>query len=117
MGEQNPESEREQTLRETLDELTLDIGRILHANTSTLLMVNQTLIATIETLSSQTAPLDEADVEAEVHPQTTQLARPVERRGEQAVTGHPGFWRQTISRSGKKSPPAKSCRRLTQKRC
>jgi len=37
--------ERNRGLQEKVEELTLDIGRILHANTSTLLMVNQTLMA------------------------------------------------------------------------
>ncbi len=72
----------EETLQETLDELILDIGRILHANTSTLLMVNQTLISTIETLSPGFQPvnkLHEDDIDAEVGPQATQLARAIER--------------------------------------
>jgi signal transduction histidine kinase len=71
-----------QALRDTLDELTLDIGRILHANTSTLLMVNQTLISTIETLWTTPDPADqlhEGDVGAEVPAQAAQLARAVER--------------------------------------
>lgn len=36
---------RTQALQETVREMTFDIGQILHANTSTLVMVNQTLLA------------------------------------------------------------------------
>ncbi len=46
---QSYESRRhEQELRERVDELRFDIGRILHANTTTLVMVKQTLDAVIE---------------------------------------------------------------------
>jgi signal transduction histidine kinase len=39
---------RERELRERIDELRFDIGRILHANTTTLVMVKQTLDAVVE---------------------------------------------------------------------
>ena len=89
MSEEPPQTSRDQALKETLDELTLDIGRILHANTSTLLMVNQTLVATIETLTlgaESVDDLDEADIEPRVKQLATNLARAVERLG-QAGTG------------------------------
>jgi signal transduction histidine kinase len=38
-------AQRTETLQNTVRELTFDIGQILHANTSTLVMVNQTLLA------------------------------------------------------------------------
>lgn len=41
-------SRQEKILREQIEELRLDIGRILHANTTTLLMVKQTLDAVVE---------------------------------------------------------------------
>ena len=56
------EASRE-SLSETIEELTLDIGRILHANTSTLLMVNQTLLATIETLTTEPTAPNKVDLE------------------------------------------------------
>jgi len=40
--------QREKELREKVEELTFDIGRILHANTTTLVMVKQTLDAVVE---------------------------------------------------------------------
>jgi len=43
--EDHQATERNLALQDKVEELTLDIGRILHANTSTLLMVNQTLVA------------------------------------------------------------------------
>lgn len=82
MSEESPPSSNEQALKETLDELTLDIGRILHANTSTLLMVNQTLTATIETLTQGAAAVEdlkEEDIEPRVRKLATHLARAVER--------------------------------------
>ena len=58
-----------ENLRSTIEELTLDIGRILHANTSTLLMVNQTLTSTIETLAAKgVAPQDIDTFEVEPLP-------------------------------------------------
>jgi len=76
-----PESPREHELRETLDELALDIGRILHANTSTLLMVNQTLISAIETLAGDAGigVLHEADIDATLAPLAAKLARAMDR--------------------------------------
>ncbi len=49
------ESERrEDELQRKVEELTLDIGRVLHANTSTLVMAQQTLDAVAETLRPTT---------------------------------------------------------------
>jgi signal transduction histidine kinase len=50
--EEHVASLRSQELSKKVEELTLDIGRILHANTSTLIMVNQTLLATAQALGS-----------------------------------------------------------------
>ncbi len=44
---------RTQSLQETVRELTFDIGQILHANTSTLVMVNQTLMAAARALEPE----------------------------------------------------------------
>ena len=55
-------TERSDALAHQVEELTLDIGRILHANTSTLLMVNQTLTATAAALRPEGVA---ADVEPE----------------------------------------------------
>jgi PAS domain S-box-containing protein len=48
--EEHLAAQRSFELQQKVEDLTLDIGRILHANTSTLLMVNQTLGAAAETL-------------------------------------------------------------------
>lgn len=50
---------RNLVLQEKVEELTLDIGRILHANTSTLLMVNQTLAAVATALDPAAGTDDE----------------------------------------------------------
>ena len=55
---------RTHALQETVRELTFDIGQILHANTSTLVMVNQTLLAAGRALEPELF----ADVES-AHPQ------------------------------------------------
>ena len=67
---------------EMIEELTMDIGRILHANTSTLLMVNQTLVATIETLNpAGTSPdeLDIDDIETDAKTSAAHLASAIEK--------------------------------------
>lgn len=81
MDPRESETQREHELKETLDELALDIGRILHANTSTLLMVNQTLISAIETLAGdeRIETLHEADVDETLAPLASKLARAIER--------------------------------------
>lgn len=45
---------REHVLQDRIEELTIDIGRILHANTTTLLMTQQTLDGVAEALSQAT---------------------------------------------------------------
>jgi signal transduction histidine kinase len=66
-----------------VDELTFDIGRVLHANTSTLLMAQQTLDGVAEALSRRTVkevvttPLEELD--EQLTKQADQLANAVER--------------------------------------
>jgi signal transduction histidine kinase len=58
---------RESKLQKRVEELTFDIGRILHANTGTLLMAQQTLDGVAEALGQHTikeliaAPLEERD--------------------------------------------------------
>ena len=47
------DAQRAQALQKTVRELTFDIGQILHANTSTLVMVNQTLMAAARALEPQ----------------------------------------------------------------
>ena len=48
--DQRASVERNEALQQKVEELTFDIGRILHANTSTLIMVNQTLSAVASAL-------------------------------------------------------------------
>ncbi len=48
--EEHEAAARTHALQETVRELTFDIGQILHANTSTLVMVNQTLLAAARAL-------------------------------------------------------------------
>lgn len=66
-----------------VDELTFDIGRVLHANTSTLLMAQQTLDGVIEALSQRLVkdavgvPLDELD--EQLTKQAEQLANAIEK--------------------------------------
>jgi signal transduction histidine kinase len=57
---------RTHALQETVRELTFDIGQILHANTSTLVMVNQTLMAASRALE----PALDGDDDAS-HPEST----------------------------------------------
>ncbi|MCZ6890489.1 MAG: hypothetical protein O7H39_18525, partial [Gammaproteobacteria bacterium] len=74
-----------ENLRDTIEELTLDIGRILHANTSTLLMVSQTLIATIETLTSRSispSDINVDEIESDVANVARRLAGALEKMGE-----------------------------------
>ncbi len=60
-------AERETALRGRIEELTFDIGRILHANTSTLLMAQQTLDGVAEALAQRplkdliATPVEEMD--------------------------------------------------------
>lgn len=60
VSEDHVAAARTESLQETVRELTFDIGQILHANTSTLVMVNQTLMASARALE----PELEADSEA-----------------------------------------------------
>ncbi len=77
-----------ESIRNMAEELTFDIGRILHANTSTLLMVNQTLAAAIETLdhdewyvslNQDTPPPHEAEIIEHIESLAARLANTVER--------------------------------------
>ena len=70
---------RTHALQETVREMTFDIGQILHANTSTLVMVNQTLLAAGRALE----PELQADYEA-AHPD--RLAEQMSRRTDVLVT-------------------------------
>jgi signal transduction histidine kinase len=70
---------RTHALQETVRELTFDIGQILHANTSTLVMVNQTLLAAARALE----PELNADSEAS-HPEALEEA--MSRRAARLVT-------------------------------
>ncbi len=81
-------AQQSESIRNMAEELTVDIGRILHANTSTLLMVNQTLAATIETLdhderysssNKDTDPPHETEVAELIESLATRLAGTVER--------------------------------------
>lgn len=56
--------QHEEELRKTVDELRFDIGRILHANTTTLVMVKQTLDAVIEAL--ETKPFQDVSIPSSV---------------------------------------------------
>ncbi len=66
--------ERSYALQEKVEELTLDIGRILHANTSTLLMVNQTLAAAAGALAP--SDMSESDLDGYA---THQIDEQIER--------------------------------------
>ena len=68
-------------LRMKVEELAFDIGRILHANTSTLLMVNHTLEAVSQALAPVSVPGETlASAEAErLHELAQALARRLER--------------------------------------
>lgn len=79
---------REKKLQERVEELQFDIGRILHANTTTLVMVKQTLDAVIEAFEPKPfhdlsiPPADE--VEAKLTEAATRLANVIERLLESA---------------------------------
>ncbi len=75
--------QNEEDLRAKVHELTTDIGRVLHANTSTLLMVKQTLDGAALALGSKPfkdlgVPLFE-DLDAALGEQTDRLAGAIER--------------------------------------
>jgi len=75
-------AEQSEALRRRVEELTFDIGRVLHANTSTLLMVNQTLDAVAQALAPGAArrePLAAADAAEHLHELAQALARRLER--------------------------------------
>lgn len=71
--EEHEAAARTHALQETVRELTFDIGQILHANTSTLVMVNQTLLAASRALE----PALDGDERA-AHPEALE-ARMAER--------------------------------------
>lgn len=74
---------REKKLQERVEELTYDIGRILHANTTTLVMVKQTLDAVIEAFQSKpysdTSALLVDEVEVLLTDDANLLANAIER--------------------------------------
>lgn len=79
---------REKELRDTVDELRFDIGRILHANTTTLVMVKQTLDAVIEAFEPRpfrdiSIPSSD-EVEAHLTETANRLANAIERLVESA---------------------------------
>jgi signal transduction histidine kinase len=75
--------QHERELRERIEELTFDIGRILHANTTTLVMVKQTLDAVVEAFEPKPyrdASLPAAEeVEAMLIDYSNALASAIER--------------------------------------
>jgi len=75
--------QRAQELQERVEELRLDIGRILHANTTTLLMVKQTLDAVIEAFEPKPyrdmAVPSAEDVESMLTESANALANVIER--------------------------------------
>jgi len=75
-------AEQSRALRLKVEELAFDIGRILHANTSTLLMVNQTLEAVSQALEPASAAQQgfaSADATKRLHELAETLARGLER--------------------------------------
>jgi len=75
---------RSEGLQEKVEELTFDIGRVLHANTSTLVMVTQTLEACAAALSGDLPGLDIsapglAEPDALIERITSQLADAIEK--------------------------------------
>lgn len=81
---------KEVKLESKVEELTFDIGRVLHANTSTLLMAQQTLDGVAEALAQRsikdllTVPEDELD--GQLLEQATELANSIERLMESTDT-------------------------------
>jgi PAS domain S-box-containing protein len=73
-------AEQSRALRLKVEELAFDIGRILHANTSTLLMVNQTLEAVSHALEpASAARVALASADERLHELAQALARRLER--------------------------------------
>jgi PAS domain S-box-containing protein len=78
---------RDESLQNKVEELTFDIGRILHANTSTLIMVNQTLAAAASALRDDTGGDAEGeDIEEQVAKRAGALADAIEKL---AAAGEP----------------------------
>lgn len=82
---------REKKLQARVEELQFDIGRILHANTTTLVMVKQTLDAVIEAFEPkpfQDVSIPPAEeVEAKLTDAAARLANVIERLSESADEG------------------------------
>jgi len=92
--------QHERELQERVEELTFDIGRILHANTTTLVMVIQSLNSVIQAFISN--PFDGyglpsiEEIESELTEQASRLASAIERfiktgddeRRSKALPGH-----------------------------
>ena len=80
--------QREKELRERIEELRFDIGRILHANTTTLVMVKQTLDAVIDAFEPKiyhdSSVLPSEEVEAMLTDHAVLLASTIERVAQSA---------------------------------
>jgi PAS domain S-box-containing protein len=74
---------KEEKLQSKVEELTYDIGRVLHANTSTLLMAQQTMDGVAEALSERSLKdllnMPEDELEERLVEQAVQLANNIER--------------------------------------
>ncbi len=85
ISDEHHSARRSGALAQKVEELTLDIGRILHANTSTLLMVNQTLIAAAAALRPEGVPAGAGpgdvgdELQGQVAATARQLAQALER--------------------------------------
>jgi len=88
-------AEQSRALRLKVEELAFDIGRVLHANTSTLLMVNQTLEAVSQALqpvsSAPSTPASEDPAE-----RLPELARSLARRLERLLAAVDSERRPTV---------------------
>src|SRR5512135_860101 len=74
---------KEEKLQSKVEELTYDIGRVLHANTSTLLMAQQTMDGVAEALAERSLKdllnMPEDELEEQLVEQAAQLANNIER--------------------------------------
>ena len=74
---------KEEALQSKVEELTYDIGRVLHANTSTLLMAQQTLDGVAEALGQRPLKeligLHEDELDEQIIEQAAQLANAIEK--------------------------------------
>jgi signal transduction histidine kinase len=81
--EEHALEEHESELQNRVDELVFDIGRVLHANTSTLLMAQQTLDGAAEALSqralNEVLARSSEEMDDEIVRQAEQLANAIEK--------------------------------------